>query len=98
MVGIVAVFAASSDLANSLSDLSARRLPLVRGRPFIHQSAASAFDDAESLGNFPHQMELRIRRDLCTGEINENGPVEIRSYRLSLPLVSSEHCQNLRHS
>jgi len=74
-----------------------KRVALVSSGPFIHQIVASAFDDAELLVNFPHQKEPRIRRDLCTGEINENGPVEIRSYRLFLSFTNSEHRLNLQH-
>jgi hypothetical protein len=38
---------------------------------------AAFFDDAESLVNFPHQEKSRVRRELGTCEINENGLVEI---------------------
>jgi hypothetical protein len=48
MVGIAAVFVYSSDLVNSLSDHVLVGMPLVKGRPFIHQLVASAFDDVES--------------------------------------------------
>jgi hypothetical protein len=53
--------------------------------------AAPAFDDAESLVNFPYQKKPRIRRDLGSGGINENGSVEIRSYWLFLSFTIPEH-------
>jgi hypothetical protein len=74
-----------------------KRVELLSSGPFIRQIVASALDDAESLVNFPHQKEPRIRRDLCTGEINKNGPVEILSYRLFLSFTNSEHRLDLQH-
>jgi hypothetical protein len=66
-------------------------------RPIVYQVLASVFDDAESPVNFQHQKKSRIRCDLGSGKINDNGPVEIRLYRLFLCFTISEHRLNLQH-
>jgi hypothetical protein len=68
----------------------------VRSGPFFHQMVAAAFDYGEALVNFPHQKESRIRCNLRTGEINENGFAEIWSNRLFFCFTIPEHRLNLR--
>jgi hypothetical protein len=84
IISVVAIFITSRNLVNSLSNHLLESMFLMRGGPFGYQMVASALGDVESIVNFPHLKEPRIRRNLGFVEINENGPVEIRLYRLSL--------------
>jgi len=69
---------------------------LVINRPVIFQMAAAALDDAESLINLTRQKKSSVRSNPCTGEINENGPVEIRPDDPFLSFTIPEHALNLR--
>jgi hypothetical protein len=68
----------------------------VRGAFFVNQMVTTAFFDAESLVNFPHQKKPCIRRDLGTIKINKNGLVEMLLY--SVCILSAFHRRPLKPS
>jgi hypothetical protein len=96
MVGIVTIFITRRNLVHLRPFHLLEDVLLVRDRPFIHKMGKAAFDDAESLANYPHQKKTGIRSDLCPFKINGNGIVEIRVYRIFLRFYVHEHCLNPR--